>query len=165
MNLIDKLALSERQGMISLIKEGIFFRCYEQSLFSLIHLHYPTLAVRGRSFKNLKGKVVFSGGFPESKITKLFSEAEMKKMPWGIEVVCAQWDEGQYALWRKQCVSDTHQENEGNALTLSQGKWVQLNEEACRFLSQWEPSLYPDSVDKGFILGIKQAWGFMNNDK
>ena len=57
MNLIDKLALSERQGMISLIKEGIFFRCYEQSLFSLIHLHYPTLAVRGRSFKNLKGLV------------------------------------------------------------------------------------------------------------
>ncbi|MCS3490671.1 hypothetical protein [Enterobacter sp. SLBN-59] len=40
MNIQDKIILSERPGKLSLIREGMFLRCYEESLFVLLRDEY-----------------------------------------------------------------------------------------------------------------------------
>lgn len=46
--------LSAQPGKIALIREGLFLRCYQQSLFSLLRLEQE-VKVLGRQFKNLEG--------------------------------------------------------------------------------------------------------------
>ncbi|MFK3915294.1 hypothetical protein ACI2JI_24975 [Enterobacter cancerogenus] len=72
MEMKEKLALSARPGKLTLIREGMFLKCYQQSLFSLVHSVYPDIKVTGRRIKKLGGQVVFSGGFPEAVLAKGF---------------------------------------------------------------------------------------------
>lgn len=37
MEIKERLALSARPGKLTLIREGMFLKCYQQSLFSLVH--------------------------------------------------------------------------------------------------------------------------------
>lgn len=41
MNTEEKLMLSARPGKLTLIRTGVFLKCYQQSLFSLVHAVYP----------------------------------------------------------------------------------------------------------------------------
>ncbi|HDL6960617.1 TPA: hypothetical protein PXM37_004266 [Yersinia enterocolitica] len=82
MNIRDRLVLSAQPGKIALIREGLFLRCYQQSLFSLLRLEQE-VKVLGRQFKNLEGQWVFYAGFPASQITKRLPDA--REMAWGFE--------------------------------------------------------------------------------
>jgi len=52
----NKLALSARPGKLALIREGMFLRCYQQSLFSLVHSVYPDIKITGRRIRKLNGQ-------------------------------------------------------------------------------------------------------------
>lgn len=71
----ERLALSARPGKLTLIREGMFLKCYQQSLFSLVHYVYPDIKVTGHRVKKLGGRVVFSGGFPEAVLVKVLPDA------------------------------------------------------------------------------------------
>ncbi|OLF60441.1 hypothetical protein BTN33_02565 [Aeromonas veronii] len=45
MNIRDRLVLSAQLGKIALIREGLFLRCYQQSLFSLFRLQQDVKVV------------------------------------------------------------------------------------------------------------------------
>lgn len=102
MNIHDKLALSWRNGTLALIQEGLFLRCYDQSLFLLVRFFYPALKVCGKSYKNLQGQAVLYGGFPKNKLEALFSGIAQHKTEWGIEVPCDEINENEYQIWRQQ---------------------------------------------------------------
>ncbi|HAU5609108.1 TPA: hypothetical protein P7Z02_003808 [Citrobacter koseri] len=52
MEIKERLALSARPGKLTLIREGMSLKCYQQSLFSLVHYVYPDIKVTGRRIKN-----------------------------------------------------------------------------------------------------------------
>ncbi len=58
-----KLVLSARPGKLTLIREGMFLKCYQQSLFSLVHSVYPGIKIIGRRIKKLNGDNVYGGDF------------------------------------------------------------------------------------------------------
>lgn len=43
MEIKARLALSARPGKLTLIRTGMFLKCYQQSLFSLVHSVYPDI--------------------------------------------------------------------------------------------------------------------------
>lgn len=96
MNIRDRLVLSAQPGKIALIREGLFLRCYQQSLFSLLRLQQD-VKVLGRQFKNLEGQWVFYAGFPASQITKRLPDAW--EMAWGFEACCDDAEHQGYDDW------------------------------------------------------------------
>ncbi|KFF76270.1 hypothetical protein IY40_25105 [Serratia marcescens] len=97
MNIEDKRLLSARPGKLALLREGQFLRCYQQSLFTLVHTVYPDIKILGRAVKKLKGQVVYYGGFPQSVLHNLLPENVAT--PWGAEVDCDVPGEGAYQAW------------------------------------------------------------------
>lgn len=65
MNIEDKRLLSARSGKLTPHREGVFLRCHQQSLFTLVHTVYPDIKILGRAVKKLKGQLVYDGGFPQ----------------------------------------------------------------------------------------------------
>lgn len=103
MNIRGRLSLSARVGKITLSREGMFLRCYQQSLFSLLRLQQK-VKVLGRPFKNLEGRWVFYAGFPATSIMQRLPEA--KEMPWGFEVDCDTVSAGDYQDWLLTMILD-----------------------------------------------------------
>ena len=166
--MIEKLALSQRAGKLTLIQEGMFLRCYNQSLFSLVQHIYPELKVSGKSFKNCQGQVVFYGGFPKDALSSRLCGVEVRETEWGIEIDCDVINEEAYQTWRQNhlvSVENAVNSQRVNEVAKVNSKSIQLSDAEYRFLSEWEPGRFPDSVDKGFIQGIKHAWGFTSNEK
>lgn len=171
MNIRDRLSLSARQGKIALIREGIFLRCYQQSLFSLLR-QQQEVKVLGRQFKNLEGQWVFYAGFPASRIMQRLPEA--KEMAWGFEVESDDILPDEYQGWVAEMILNFESKNtdvkaekarKGSSKPiLSQGLNVQLSTEACHFLSLWQPGIFPAEVDAGFIEGLRRSWGFDGHD-
>lgn len=146
MDIQKKLILSARPGKLTLIREGMFLKCYQQSLFSLVHSVYPDIKITGRRIKKLNGQRVFWGGFPESRLTKALPEAVVTE--WGAEADCTCVEEGDYQEWLAALpLSDDAPADAERLLTLSA--------EACRFLDSWQPGRFPPSVEAGFIQGLK----------
>lgn len=75
MNIEEKLLLSARPGKLSLIREGLFLRCYQQSLFSWVHAVYPEMKILGRTVKKRKGQGVYYGGFPQTVLHKILPDS------------------------------------------------------------------------------------------
>ena len=48
MEIKERLALSARPGKLTLIREGMFPKCYKQSLFSLVHSVCPDIKASSR---------------------------------------------------------------------------------------------------------------------
>lgn len=142
MEIKARLALSARPGKLTFIREGMFLKCYQQSLFSLLHSVYPDIKVTGRRIKKLGGQAVFKGGFPEAELEKILPDAQLTD--WGAEVDTDNIDEVAYQLWLA-------------TLPLAGGKagvmWRQaggnLSEEDGRFLDSLQSGLLPPSVDSG----------------
>lgn len=163
MNIQDKLALSGRHGMLALIQEGLFLRCYDQSLFLLVRFFYPELKVCGKSFKNLQGQRVLYGGFPKTKLEVLFSGVALHKTEWGIEVPCDEANEAEYPIWRQQQLTNIDEglnAQKAEAVLNVTEKTMTLSEAEYRFLEQWESGRFPASVDAGFIQGLKSTIKF-----
>ncbi|BEN03316.1 hypothetical protein SMETH2_34470 [Serratia marcescens] len=97
MNIEDKRLLSARPGKLTLLREGLFLRCYQQSLFTLVHTVYPDIKILGRAAKKLKEQVVYYGGFPPRVLHNLLPESVAT--PWGAEVDCDVLVEGAYLAW------------------------------------------------------------------
>ncbi|QZN95419.1 hypothetical protein [Symbiopectobacterium purcellii] len=97
MEIKERLALSARPGKLTLIREGMFLKCYQQSLFLLMHSVYPDIKVTGRRIKKLGGQAVFSGGFPEAVLAKVLPEAQFTD--WGAEADTDNIDEVAYQSW------------------------------------------------------------------
>ncbi|HGE8289446.1 TPA: hypothetical protein ACGD4M_005027 [Serratia marcescens] len=97
MNIEDKRLLSARPGKLTPHREGVFLRCYQQSLFALVHTVYPDIKILGRAVKKLKGQVVYDGGFPQCVLHNLLPESVAA--PWGVEVDCDVLVEGTYQAW------------------------------------------------------------------
>ncbi len=84
MEIKERLALDARPGKLTLIREGMFLKYYQQSLFSLVYSVYPDIRiygytdikVTGHRIKMLGGQDVFSGGFPEAVLAKVLQEAQ-----------------------------------------------------------------------------------------
>ncbi|MGP3146716.1 hypothetical protein [Serratia bockelmannii] len=155
MNIEDKLLLSARPGKLTLIREGLFLRCYQQSLFTLVHTVYPDIKILGRAVKKLKGQVVYYGGFPQSVLYNLLPEHVVTS--WGAEVDCDVLVEGTYQAWLA-ALPPPEEKRSGNVMPDTGARTVALTDEARRFLACWAPGLFPASVDAGFIQGLKQAW-------
>ncbi|MCS3491021.1 hypothetical protein [Enterobacter sp. SLBN-59] len=148
----EKLALSARPGKLTLIREGMFLKCYQQSLFSLVHSVYPDIKVTGRRIKKLGGQIVFSGGFPEGGLARVLPDARLTD--WGAEADVGDIDEAVYQSWLTTLPlvgyhvgGDVPPDGQTGRLTLS--------DEDCHFLDSWQPGLFPPSVDTGFIQGLK----------
>ncbi|ELW3333430.1 hypothetical protein ACLH1Z_23210 [Enterobacter hormaechei] len=152
MEIKERLALSARPGKLTLIREGMFLKCYQQSLFSLVHSVYPDIKVTGRRIKKLGGQVVFSGGFPEAVLAKVLPDAQFTE--WGAEADTDNIDEVAYQLWLTTLPLS---EDKGGAGLMSGGQSgiTILSDEECHFLDSWQPGLFPPSVDAGFIYGLK----------
>lgn len=160
MNIQDKLGLSGRDGKLALIQEGLFLRCYDQSLFLLVQFFYPTLKVCGKSFKNLQGQWVLYGGFPKTKLAGLFSGVALHQTEWGIDVPCDEINENEYQIWRQQQIMNIDEDlktQKVEAVLNVTEKTMILSEAEYRFLAQWEPGRFPASVDAGFIQGLKST--------
>lgn len=154
MNIGDKLALSARRGKITLLREGIFLRCYEESLYALVNGPYPTLSVISRTFKNLNGRRVLYGGFPESQLCKIFHDAT--EMEWGYECDCGDIDTEKYRAWWDNAAH--HAENNERP-SGKEGVQILLDGECCRFLASWQPDAFPSAVNTGFIATVKKKAG------
>lgn len=154
MNIGEKLALSARQGKITLLREGMFLRCYEESLYTLVHSAYPTLNILSRTFKNLNGRRVLYGGFPESQLSKVFPGAV--EVAWGHECDCHDMDRDKYRVWWNEVV---HEITERDREQSNEGVQILLDGECCRFLASWQPEAFPAAVDAGFIAAIKKKVG------
>lgn len=154
MNIGDKLALSARKGKITLLREGLFLRCYEESLYALVNSSYPTLRVISRTFKNLNGRRVLYGGFPESQLSKILPDAI--EVEWGYECVCHDIDIEGYRVWRDNIAN--HMANNERAPG-KEGVQILLDGECCRFLASWQPEAFPPTVDAGFIAVVKKKSG------
>ncbi|MBH2951074.1 hypothetical protein I5Q45_18600 [Serratia marcescens] len=83
MNIEDKRLLSARSGKLTPHREGVFLRCYQQSLFTLAHTVYPDIKILGRAAKKQKEQVVYYGGFPPRMLHNLLPESVAP--PWGAE--------------------------------------------------------------------------------
>ena len=57
MEIKEKLTLGARPGKLTLIRTGMVLKCYQQSLFSLVHSVYPDIKVTGRRIIKLGGQV------------------------------------------------------------------------------------------------------------
>lgn len=147
MNIDEKLRLSAREGVVTFIKEGIFYRCYQQSLFAYL-MHLPgEVKVLHKQIKCLNGKDVLWGGFPESRLPTLSPKIVMTE--WGAEVKQV-WSTTDYDLWfSEQC-------NSINAAALI-STHLCANDEYEAFLISWEEGKYPRDVDSGFIRALKNA--------
>jgi hypothetical protein len=164
MNIRDRLSLSARPGKIAFIREGLFLRCYQQSLFSLLRLQQE-VRVLGRQFKNLEGQWVFYAGFPADRVMQRLPYA--KEMVWGFEVESDDIMPDECQNWVAEMIQN-FESKDTNAKTeevlkgriLSQGRQVYLSTEACCFLSLWQPGMFPSEVDAGFIEGLRRSWGF-----
>ena len=154
MNIGDKLALSARKGKITLLREGLFLRCYEESLYTLVCGPYPTLSVISRTFKNLNGRRVLYGGFPEPQLCKILPDAI--ETEWGYECDCPDMDIEQYRAWWDNIVR--HAANNERSPS-KEGVQILLDGECCRFLASWQPDAFPASVDTGFIAAVKKKAG------
>ena len=62
---------------------GHVLKCYQQSLFSLVHSVYPGIKITGRRVKKLSGQVVFSCDFAEAVLAKVLPGAQLTD--WGAE--------------------------------------------------------------------------------
>lgn len=163
MDIESKISLSRRPGKISLIREGIFLRCYQESLLSLLRVT-PSLKVLGRRVKKLSNTPVFYGGFPESHIDKFVTGAI--RTDWGFEVACEEILAEEYDIWiasvTDKLAPDKLNDEEkvtskGSRVTNKTGnERVYMSEDVVNFLMNWHPGLYPQSVDTGFIQGLKQ---------
>ncbi|WP_236874204.1 hypothetical protein [Citrobacter portucalensis] len=170
MNIRDRLALSARSGMISLIREGIFLRCYQESLFSLFSISQE-VKVLGRQFKNLEGQWVFYGGFPASQIMHRLPNAT--ETEWGFEAECddvlpdkyQEWIAGMMAGFESDKVTPKAPEtvNGNKKRVLTQSRRVNLTNEDCYFLSLWRPGLFSPEVNAGFIESLRRSLGFDEN--
>lgn len=143
--------LSARPGKLTLIREGMFLKCYQQSLFSLVHSVYPDIKVTGRRIKKLGGQAVLSGGFPEAVLVKVLPEAQFTD--WGAEADTDNIDEVAYQSWLTTLT--LAEDKGGGATSGGQSGTPILSEDECRFLDSWQPGLFPSSVDTGFIQGLK----------
>lgn len=72
MNIEGKLALSGRSGGISFIREGMFYRCYQQSLFFYLTQCDGKIKTLGKRIKKLDGEAVFYGGFPITQLEQRY---------------------------------------------------------------------------------------------
>lgn len=151
MEINERLVLSARPGKLTLIREGMFLKCYQQSLFSLVHSVYPDIKVTGRRIKKLGGQAVFSGGFPEAVLVKVLPEAQFTD--WGAEADTDNIDEVAYQSWLTTLT--LAEDKGGGATSDGQSGTPILSEDECRFLDSWQPGLFPSSVDTGFIQGLK----------
>ncbi len=152
MEIKERLVLSARPGKLTLIREGMFLKCYQQSLFSLVHYVYPDIKVTGRRIKKLGGQAVFSGGFPEAVLVKVLPEARFTD--WGAEADTDNIDEVAYQSWLTT-LTLAEDKGGGGATSDGQSGTPILSEDECRFLDSWQPGLFPSSVDTGFIQGLK----------
>ena len=166
MNIEQKLALSARLGIITFIQEGMFLRCYQQSLCSLVHYYQPGFKILGKRIKKLQNLAIFYSGFPVSQIGR-FPNARVTD--WGFELDCEARAEEEYQNWlsractwldKQQRNNITQKDEQQKTHTVTPlNRQVSLSEEICRFLAQWSPGRYPASVDSGFIQGLKNDWG------
>ncbi|MCS3490720.1 hypothetical protein [Enterobacter sp. SLBN-59] len=158
MNIQDKIILSERSGKLSLIREGMFLRCYEQSLFLFITNYRGDLHVSLRQFKNLDGRLVVYGGFPASQLKKYLPEAQ--ETDWGYEIDCEIVCSERYQAWFKKTTQSLpapeEKDDQFNKTEVSE-KVFYFNCELCQFLESWSPGKFPRSVDDGFIMTVKKA--------
>ncbi|MEN4170982.1 hypothetical protein FOT43_22675 [Serratia marcescens] len=156
MNIEEKLGLSARKGKITLLREGLFLRCYEESLYAVINGPYPTLSVISRAFKNLNGRRVLYGGFSEPQRRKILPDAI--EMEWGYECGCHDIDTEKYRAWWDNIVH--HMDMANNEKVQEQnGVQILLDGECCRFLASWQPEAFPSAVDAGFIAAVKKKAG------
>lgn len=169
MDIEQKLGLSARLGAITFIQEGMFLRCYQQSLFSLQYYYQPGFKVLGKRIKKLQNLAIFYSGFPVSQIGR-FPNA--RATDWGFELDCDARPEEEYQQWLNRACTwlDKQEANnitQTNALSSEKQKahpviplnrQVSLSEEMCQFLAHWSPGRYPASVDSGFIQGLKNDW-------
>lgn len=160
MDIEEKLVLSARPGKITLIREGYFLRCYQQSLFSLVRQAYPEIRIMGRAFKKLNGRVVYYAGFPHQVLEKVLPGSVLT--PWGAEADCNVLSEDDYQLWQATLSPPTPASIKRKSETSE--RTVVLTDEMARFLRGWQPGCFPASVDAGFILGLKQLWGLSDID-
>lgn len=98
----DKLALSRRPGVISFIREGMFYRCYQQSLFFYLTQCDGKIKILGKRIKKLGGEAVFYGGFPMTQFEQRYPQAELTG--WGAEIQ-GDWSDRDYVLWYEECVN------------------------------------------------------------
>lgn len=131
----------------------MFLKCYQQSLFSLVHSVYPGIKIIGRRIKKLNGYIVYGGGFPESGLKKILPDATITN--WGAEVDCEIVDESAYRDWLAGLTTPVEASAGKSVTEKIISRKFYLSEEACRFLDSWGPGLFPASVDAGFILGLK----------
>lgn len=122
MNIEDKLALSGRSGVISFIREGMFYRCYQQSLFLYLTQCEGKIKILGKCIKKLEGQRVFYGGFPLTQLSQRYPHAVLTE--WGAEIQGEWTDEG-YMAWYEACtvslISETSiSSDDGDLFTLSQ---------------------------------------------
>lgn len=167
MNIKERLSLSARPGKIALIKEGMFLRSYQQSLFSLLRLGLE-VKILVRQFKNLNGQWVFYAGFPANKIMNRLPDAQ--ETEWGYELSCDDILPDAYQAWVAERILEIKKQNTAlkaeeaskasNKNNLTQGRQVYLSNEACHFLSLWQPGIFPAEVNAGFIEGLRRTWGF-----
>jgi len=163
MNIEDKISLCSYTGKIVLIREGLFLRCYQMSLFSLSR-HNPSLKILGRKVKKLNNMPVFYGGFPESHIDKFVTGA--RKTDWGFEVECEGVCQEEYDAWIESQIRNLIKDKPDTSVNIAEKKSVikdklcqeckYISEDVLNFLINWHPGLYPQSVDTGFIQGMKK---------
>lgn len=122
MNIEEKLELVKNSKVIVGIKEGMFVRFYEQSLFgwqqwASTQSELPTLKVLRKNIKKLNNKEVLYGGLPiESLIRSGVAVGNEKKILLEFEIDFSDWDK-----WREE------QKNKFNNIDLEQSLDEELN--------------------------------------
>lgn len=157
MNVEEKLIISNAVGRIALIREGIFVRCYQRSLFAFLP-YFPTLKILKRKVKKLDGQVIVYGGIPEAVVAKIFPEAVATE--WGYEVLCAEVDEEEYLKWLDAVITKSERNTEGKCnsetVVCAKAGCICNNEEVLNFLQCWQPFAFPIDVNIGFIQSVKK---------
>ena len=118
--------------------------------------HWGDLHVSLRRFKNLDGRLVVYGGFPESQLKKYLPEAQ--ETEWGYEGDCEKVCDESYQSWFKKVTMNlpvSEKENSLHSVNELNEKVLYFNPQLCHFLDSWQPGRFPRSVDDGFLMALK----------
>lgn len=92
MKLHERVALSSRPGVITLLREGLFVRLYNQSLARWLAQADKPLMVSVRRWYCLGNALCYSGGLPESSFLQWCEQIpgnrwQWCETPWGYEAI------------------------------------------------------------------------------
>lgn len=89
MKLHERVALSSRPGVITLLREGLFVRLYNQSLAKWLAQADKPLKVSVRRWYCLGNALCYSGGLPEASFLRWCQQFpspwQWQETPWGYE--------------------------------------------------------------------------------